>query len=53
MKKEEEINKNSKNITKTETEKPPLNIDGWYMVFNVTFNNMSVISCQSSDHPYI
>jgi hypothetical protein len=32
MKKEEEINKNSKNITKTETEKPPLNIDGWYMV---------------------
>jgi hypothetical protein len=53
MKKEEEINKNSKNITKTETEKPPLNIDGWYMVFNVTFNNMSVISCQSVSFPVL
>ena len=53
MKKEEEINKNSKNITKTETEKPPLNIDGWYMVFNATFNNMSVISCQSVSFPVL
>jgi hypothetical protein len=44
MKKEEEINKNSKSITKTETEKNPLNIDGCYMVFNATFNNMSAIS---------
>jgi hypothetical protein len=53
MKKEEEIDKNSKNITKTETEKPPLNIDGWYMVFNATFNNMSVISCQSVSFPIL